>query len=278
VLLVYAVLCKVLLVDFEGEDSGINDFKRIAREYLEDRIKGQNLGGAMVCCALDPRFLKPNVVLGHDLPAGTAESLRDWLAQFPLLPLLRTYVRSYWTRHLDSVPHQLTREDLESNEETTASTERSRNIFGAKSESFTDLLEQELKTYRWNAEREELQPLQFWRKHQDDLKLLSGAAKLLLPFPASSAPAERTFSIAGWTQHKLRKRMNPETLKDLLTLKHCWLGWLDVSKQSPMPLEIEGMDCQEVDSDSEAGDSVDPSTDHEVENENDEQTVVIEEE
>jgi hypothetical protein len=74
VLLVYAVLCKVLLVDSEGEDSGINDFKRIAREYLEDRIKGQNLGGAMVCCALDPRFLKPNVVLGHDLPAGTAES------------------------------------------------------------------------------------------------------------------------------------------------------------------------------------------------------------
>jgi hypothetical protein len=72
--------------------------------------------------------------------------------------------------------------------------------------------------------------------------------------------------------------MNPETLKDLLTLKHCWLGWLDVSKQPPMPLETEGMDCQEVDSDSEAGDAVDPSTDHEVENENDEQTVVIEEE
>jgi hypothetical protein len=62
----------------------------------------------------------------------------------------------------------------------------------------------------------------------------------LSPLPA--APAERTFSIVSWTQHKLRKRMNPGTLKDLLNLKHCWLGWLDASKQPPMPLETEGMD------------------------------------
>lgn len=274
VLLVYALLCKVLLVESVEEDSGIKDFKKIAREYLEARIKDQNLGGSMVCCALDPRFLKPEVVLGKDIPAGTAEKLRDWLAEFPLLPLLRTYVRSYWTRHLDSVPHQLTREDLESNEETETPTERNRSIFGRKSESFTDLLEQELKTYRWNAEREHLEPLEFWRKHQDDLKLLSGAAKLLLPFPASSAPAERTFSIAGWTQHKLRKRMTPETLKDLLFLKHCWLGWLDASKHPPMTLETDGMDCEEADIE----DAADPSSDQALESEDDERTVVIEEE
>ena len=46
--------------------------------------------------------------------------------------------------------------------------------------------------------------------------------------------------------------------------------------EPPMPLETDGMDWEESDSDSEAGDVVDLSTDHELENENDKQTVVIE--
>lgn len=258
VLLVYTILCKSVLVESAGEDRSIQQFKKKSRDYLETRIQDQNLAGAMVCCALDPRFLKPEIILGKGLPRGTAEAVRDWLDESPLFPLLQLYVRAYWTRHLDSVPHNLTRGDLESTEETTASSDtsrRNRSIFGQKSASFTDLLEQELKAYRWNAERTELQPLAFWKFHESTLPLLSGAAKILLPFPASSAPAERTFSIAGNTQHRLRKQMRPDTLKDLLTLKHVWLGWLDASKGPPEPIGADGMDCEESDSDSEAGDA-----------------------
>lgn len=49
--------------------------------------------------------------------------------------------------------------------------------------------------------------------------------------------------------------MRPDTLKDLLTLKHVWLGWLDASKGPPEPIGADGMDCEESDSDSESGDA-----------------------
>ena len=99
-----------------------------------------------------------------------------------------------------------------------------------------DALKSELKMYKQAASKAELSPLEFWRTYSGQLSLLVGAAKLLLPFPASSAPAERTFSAAGLTQHRFRKSLQASSLKDLVTLKHVYLGWLDGARKAPEPL------------------------------------------
>eukprot|EP01138_Halocafeteria_seosinensis_P009176 gb/GECG01009377.1/.p1 GENE.gb/GECG01009377.1/~~gb/GECG01009377.1/.p1 ORF type:complete len:127 (+),score=23.60 gb/GECG01009377.1/:1-381(+) len=98
--------------------------------------------------------------------------------------------------------------------------------------------------YKQAASKAELSPLHFWRTYGDQLPLLAGAAKLLLPFPASSAPAERTFSAAGLTQHRYRKSLQASTLKDLLTLKHVYLGWLDGERNAPEPIDQQVIDCE----------------------------------
>ena len=85
----------------------------------------------------------------YTVPQRTAESLTDWLEQFPLFPLLRKYVRSYWTRHLDSVPRRPKKHWGNYSSQGT-----DWEHFGTKSAPFTDLPEQELKAYHWNAERD----------------------------------------------------------------------------------------------------------------------------
>jgi hypothetical protein len=248
VLLVYTILVKVVLVEKEGDDESMKEFKRIVKDYLDKRISEQNVSGAMISCALDPRFIKPEIVLGKETPPGAAEELRDWLDQLNLFPHLRLFVRAYWTRHLNNAPYSLTREEIESNEEPSAEeSSQSLRLFTAGKTTFTGMLREEMRVYKKNAEREKLQPLEFWKSYQTTLPLLAGAARLLMPFPASSAPAERTFSAAGLIQHRLRTSMKGETLKAHLTLKHAWSGWLDCSKQSPQPPH----DTEESDEDSD---------------------------
>jgi hypothetical protein len=92
-------------------------------------------------------------------------------------------------------------------------------------------------------------PLLFWRKYSDNLPLLAGAAKVCLAIPASSAPAERVFSISGQFHTRQANRTAASTLRDILTLKNRWLGWLDLGSRLPdAPFEQrdDGLDLSEL--------------------------------
>jgi signal transduction histidine kinase len=71
VLLVYTILCRIVLLPSEEDDNCIKDFKKVIKDYIEKRINQQELGGAIITCVLDPRFHKPEVILGKNIPAGT---------------------------------------------------------------------------------------------------------------------------------------------------------------------------------------------------------------
>jgi len=61
-------------------------------------------------------------------------------------------------------------------------------------------------------------PLQWWKLNQGRYKLLLEVALCLLCIPATSAPSERVFSVAGLTIAKDRARMAPQTANELIVL------------------------------------------------------------
>lgn len=61
--------------------------------------------------------------------------------------------------------------------------------------------------------------LLWWKKHSTQLPRLSQLARHVLSIPASSAPSERNFSTAGLTVDKLRSKINPKNVDDLLFLR-----------------------------------------------------------
>jgi hypothetical protein len=61
-------------------------------------------------------------------------------------------------------------------------------------------------------------PLNWWKLNQTKYKLLSEVALHLLCIPATSAPSERVFSVAGLTIAKDRARMAPQTANELIFL------------------------------------------------------------
>jgi hypothetical protein len=61
-------------------------------------------------------------------------------------------------------------------------------------------------------------PLDWWRLKQQQYPLLAKLAYKLLAIPATSAPSERVFSVAGITIAKERARLNPENAGDLIFL------------------------------------------------------------
>ena len=72
---------------------------------------------------------------------------------------------------------------------------------------------------------------------------------MFLAIPASSAPAERVFSISGQFHTRQGNRTAASTLRDILTLKNRWLGWLELGSRLPAaPFEEreEGLDLSEL--------------------------------
>ena len=65
-------------------------------------------------------------------------------------------------------------------------------------------------------------PLVWWKAHAKELPLLSELAKRFLCIPATSAPSERVFSIAGLTIAKTRAAFLPEHANDLIFLHDSW--------------------------------------------------------
>ena len=78
-------------------------------------------------------------------------------------------------------------------------------------------------------------PFTFWRKHGNDLSLLSKISKSVLVIPASSAESERHFSIAGQVVTELRSSLDPEYVEALVVLKEAYINkmWPSVTRPQP---------------------------------------------
>ena len=72
------------------------------------------------------------------------------------------------------------------------------------------------------TEGDHTNPLLWWHKNSLAYPLLSKLAKKLLCIPATSAPSERVFSVAGRTITKLRSRLRPDNAACLVFLKENW--------------------------------------------------------
>ena len=62
-------------------------------------------------------------------------------------------------------------------------------------------------------------PLLFFKENEKDFPKLSEIAKMIFCLVPSSSPVESIFSITGYTQNKLRNRLNPNQLTNLTLLK-----------------------------------------------------------
>ena len=62
-------------------------------------------------------------------------------------------------------------------------------------------------------------PLNFFKKHCDDLPKLARVARIIMCVPSTSVPSESLFSIAGLIQNDLRNRLAPTSLNMLNFLK-----------------------------------------------------------
>ena len=62
-------------------------------------------------------------------------------------------------------------------------------------------------------------PLDWWKTHSANFPILSQMARVYLPVPASSAPAERAWSTATVTLPHLRRRLDPDRVSRLVFMK-----------------------------------------------------------
>ena len=65
-------------------------------------------------------------------------------------------------------------------------------------------------------------PLPWWSQKTSKYPILSHLAKKILCIPATSAPVERLFSVAGLTIANDRARLLPENAEDLVFLHDAW--------------------------------------------------------
>ena len=73
-----------------------------------------------------------------------------------------------------------------------------------------------------DGERVMSNPLLWWKNKQKALPLMSILARQILCIPATSAPSERVFSMAGLTITKLRASLSSENAANLIFLHDTW--------------------------------------------------------
>ena len=87
----------------------------------------------------------------------------------------------------------------------------------------TSQLKKEMEFFEANVGMEDLKPdgdrLDWWKKHENMLPLLSKVAKQVLGIPCSSAKSERVFSTGGMMVSKKRHRLKSTRVENLLVIK-----------------------------------------------------------
>lgn len=68
-----------------------------------------------------------------------------------------------------------------------------------------------------------INPLAWWKSHQEEFPVLSLIAKDFLIIQSTSVPSEQAFSIANNTITQTRNRLDPETAREILCLK----SWIE---------------------------------------------------
>ena len=77
----------------------------------------------------------------------------------------------------------------------------------------------ELDNYLQSLPNEKMEPLAWWKAHQQEYPVLSLLAQDYLPIQATSVACEQAFSVAGHTISRTRNRLHPETARACLCLK-----------------------------------------------------------
>ena len=67
-----------------------------------------------------------------------------------------------------------------------------------------------------------IDPLKWWQTHTLSFPTLSVIARKYLCIPATSAPSERVFSVAGLAISKQRSKLNSENASCLIFLRGNW--------------------------------------------------------
>ena len=76
-----------------------------------------------------------------------------------------------------------------------------------------------------------IDPLTWWKDRVENFPTLCQIARKVLCIPATSAPSERVFSVAGLTISKMRSRLDSENASCLIFLRDNW----DLSDQMNSP-------------------------------------------
>ena len=71
--------------------------------------------------------------------------------------------------------------------------------------------------------RENLNPILWWKEHQEEYPRLSKFALDILAIPAMSVDPERTFSVTKLTISSQRHSLSPEIIEEIQCLRN-WLG------------------------------------------------------
>ena len=76
-----------------------------------------------------------------------------------------------------------------------------------------------------------IDPLTWWKDRVENFPTLCQIARKVLCIPATSAPSERVFSVAGLTISKMRSRPDSENASCLIFFRDNW----DLSDQTNSP-------------------------------------------
>ena len=83
-------------------------------------------------------------------------------------------------------------------------------------------------------------PLLWWKMHAADFPQLAKLARRVMCIPATSAPSERIFSVAGLTATKNRNRLAAESVALLVYLRGAWQpaeAWRKLHPVQPIELD-----------------------------------------
>lgn len=213
--MVYTILVKIksthLLVDAEHDSELVQLVKKGIEEQVVERFKDPSFNHAVIATGVDPRFKDFTFIDAEDrgahftmvLNAAKQQALvhKEHSNQQAELPSVTSD---------NSVQPRITKKQRVHQElmELISVPE--------KQTSMSDAVEHELAKF-WDVKVSiTVDPLMWWRMHSAEYPILSTLARKYLAIPATSAPAERVFSIAGDVVSKKRNRLKPDIVDKII--------------------------------------------------------------